>query len=962
MLERFKRMALIENISKSFTKKLMSITLLGLLLGFILSITISNQGLIHLKNESVNNFKDQLDNNTQQVLTEYLENIALYVECQLSETSSEQSVLREITQRYFDDSEELSTVQTALNQTTILRDSLIDNGRYLQNAKSDSGVLLVQGYLLAADRQPTAETAKMISKTAFLNGLLVPFQNSQNEKLQVYFTGKPQANIYRVAPWMNLGQTFDEIYPAHNSTPNWDAFYPGLINTWQEAVMSGRLSMKQETPIVIPPTQDAATGQVAISIKSAVWSKDRRSIEGTISYDLSIDQLVKKIQNLHVSKNAFAFLSQSNGNVFAINDMGLKALGIEPSRELVQSETDAFKVLKRSFKDSKYTGVQNIVYPTTDKIKVQKLEIEGKRYWLMTKQLEAFKTWDASLGLRDERWVLGFVIPEADFAPPYKQVASSIENSTREILLRQALIILLLFAFITTIIFMIYEKLTRNLNMLIKATEQIRKRDFDVSISLDSQDEFGVLAQSFNDMTSEIKATVQQLTAQNDLLKDEMDSKIRMDEQIAYMKQYDSLTGLPNKQSLYRRLDEYCAKSIQENRLGALVVIGLDNFKRINEAYGVEVGDELLRAVAERLREDVHADSVARITGDEFGVVFYGLSVLDDLIARLDHLKYMLNQQFYIGGSSLYITASYGISSFPEDATNAKEIVKFATNALLSAKENAKDHYRFYDSNIEQNIKNKVELMNALRQSVERDELKLVYQPIVNSATGRFVGVEALLRWNNHQFGYIPPNIFIPIAEEIKFISQLERWVVKRAISDLELMNANGINDLYVSINLSALDLDSDDFMDYLETQLRSNNVASGQIQLEITEGVLINRYEHIVPRLRKLAAAGVHIALDDFGTGYSSLKYIKRLPIDCLKIDRSFVKDYPDYDDGAIAKIIINLAETLKMSVIAEGVETRLQAHFLEASGCMLHQGYYYSKGLPLDQIMARHKEEGTL
>lgn len=659
-----------------------------------------------------------------------------------------------------------------------------------------------------------------------------------------------------------------------------------------------------------------------------------------LSYETFFGSLFKRVEEIEFSDNGFAFLSRDDGSILAMNDKGSKILKIDSN-----------------FRDSAIPSVKNIKVDMNENPSIQYFEIDGKKYWLISKPLASFESQFNTEKSIHENWVLGLVVPESDFSLPYELMKNSIVNNANDILLKQAAMLMLLFAIITTILFFLYDKMTINLKSLIEATQRIKKRRFDGIIEIQSDDEFGILAESFNDMTSEIKATVQQLMAQNELLKDEMGLKDRMDEQIAFMKQYDTLTALPNKQTLYKKIDEYIRRSTVDQQIGALIVIGIDNFKRINEAYGVENGDALLKEVAERLRNAANADSISRITGDEFGLIFYGLKVLDDLIPRLDYLRFILNKPFEISGKTIYLTASYGISTFPGDATSSTEILKNASTALVIAKENKSDHYRFYDSTIEQNIKDKVEMMNALRKSIELKELSLVYQPIIDAATGKMVSVEALLRWHSPQYGYIPPSIFIPVAEEIHFIGQIERFVVEQAMKDLHTMSEREMSHVYVSINLSAIDLDSDEFMDYLENQFKLNQVSYGRVQLEITEGVLINHYERIVPRLNKLGKAGIHIALDDFGTGYSSLKYIKRLPIDCLKIDRSFVKDYPDYDDGGIAKIIINLADTFNLKVIAEGVETKEQADFLLENGCKYQQGYLYGKGVGLDQLIRMYQ-----
>lgn len=658
------------------------------------------------------------------------------------------------------------------------------------------------------------------------------------------------------------------------------------------------------------------------------------------TYESKFSSLFKRIEEIEFSDNGFAFLSRADGSILAMKDKGLKTLS-----------------LKSSFRDSSNPSLNRIKLDGKEDFLIQSFQVQNDNYWIITKKLDRISFKDSMGNAISEIWVLGFIVPEADFSLPYELMKNSIVDNANDILLKQAAMMLVLFAVITTLLFFLYERMTLNLKALIEATMRIKKRRFDVQIEIESEDEFGILAESFNDMTSEIKATVQQLMAQNDLLKDEMGMKDRMDEQISFMKQYDTLTALPNKQTLYKKIDEYIKRSSTDQHIGALIIVGIDNFKKVNEAYGMECGDALLKEVAERLRNAANADAIARITGDEFGLIFYGLKMLDDLIPKLDYLRFILNKPFEVSDKAIYLTASYGISTFPGDATSSKEILKNASTALVIAKENKSDHYRFYDSNIEQNIKDKVEMMNALRKSIEQKELSLVYQPIVDASSGQLISIEALIRWHNPQLGYIPPSIFIPIAEEIHFINQIERFVVEQTMKDIHRLRDKEMSHIYVSINLSAIDLDSDEFMDYLENQFRLNQIAYGSVQLEITEGVLIDHYESVVTRLNKLRKAGIHIALDDFGTGYSSLKYIKRLPIDCLKIDRSFVKDYPVYDDGGIAKIIINLSKTFNLKVIAEGVETKEQAEFLLENGCPYQQGYLYGKGVALDQVIKMYQ-----
>ncbi len=946
MKKRILEMPLIKNISKSFSRKIIAVTILGLLIGFIVSVYTSNLGLNQLKNQSLTDIKNEMVTTNKAILNSYLISLSNYTDQAFQKTVSEASILRELS-------------ETALNEHYFLKESeaLSYNGKYAQSSHYNRPTLLAQGYLLKEDGLPTDITKAMIDQTTFLNHILPPFYHSKSDKLQVYFTGGQDAPIYRVMPSVNLGAQLDLIYPDHNAVNNWDAFYPHFLKDWQEAIQSRDAQIRKDTPIYMPPSQDGASGEMILSIKMPLISKDGTKILGVISYDISTKQIADRIEKLKLSKEAFAFIGRPNGDIFAMNEAGQKILGL--NSEIKQMNQQSFKAIHHDLNDSQYPSVRNMSLKSTQVPFAQNIDINGETYWVVTKSISPHMTWTPENGFNQDAMILGFVISEKDLAPSFNKMTAQIQQSTDAIILKQSILLLLLFASISTIIFLIYEQLSGNLHKLMLVTEQIKRRNFNIEIDLTSNDEFSDLANSFNSMTSEIKATVQQLTAQNELLKMEMAHKTRMDEQIAYMKQYDTLTGLPNKQSLYIRLDELILKSVHERRLGAAVVIGIDQFKKINEAYGMDTGDLLLKAIAERLRTHVQAEIVSRLTGDEFCIVFYQMTSLDDLLSRLEFLKKLLNQPFFIQDKQIYVTACCGVASFPDDAVTSTDLLKYATSAMVNVKESVKkDAYRFYDANIEKNIKNRIDIMNALRSAIERQELHLEYQPIVDGTTHRWVGLEALLRWHSARFGVIPPNIFIPLAEEMNFISEIERWVIHAAMKDLRSLKETPLSELYLSLNLSALDLDSPKFMDYLDSEIDKLGDLCHKIQVEITESVLINHYDSVVPRLHRLARHNIRIALDDFGTGYSSLRYIKDLPIDCLKIDKSFVKDYPDLDDGTIAKIVVNLANAFDLKVIAEGVETEKQAAFLNNIGCIAHQGYYYSRPKPLEELLICHAD----
>lgn len=847
MKNRLMQMPLLRSISQSFSRKIIAVTISGLILGFLISIMTSNSGLTHLKNQSIEEVRQQLLSTSR----------ALYIG----------------------------------------RLNTISDNLYSQFETANA-----EGKVFSAVNQ--SQTPLALTK-------------SEAEK-----------------------ETFNWVKPQTDDKLLTEAFW----SDWQR-YLRGQKSEELALPIFMHKAAEKDMPPQLLMLLPT-YDKNKKVLSGAFSHNIKLKSF-STLTTLVDNPKIVSMTGFSDGLFYGLNDEAAHSLGLKPNNEVGQLK--AYRLSESSF-----PAVKGLALPSGTGIANQSITLNGISYWAISKRTPSFLSWNPIAGIYPDYVITLLLIPESSLLPVMTPIEEGIEKSAQQIILKQSGILLLLFAFIATIIFLIYEQLAHGLNRLMKATEQIKKRNFNIEIELEANDEFNALAQSFNSMTSEIKAVVQQLTAQNELLKEEMDLKTRMDEQIAYMKQYDNLTGLPNKQSLYRRLDELIVKSHQESKLGAVVVLGIDQFKKINEAYGIEIGDELLKIFAKRLRTGLGADLVSRITGDEFCIVFYGLTALDDVLVRLERLQSIISSTYTISDHDLYLSASIGISSFPSDTQHSKDLVKYATSAMMSAKESQQsDQFRFYDVNIEKNLRSKVDLMNSLRQAIDKDELQLNYQPITDGSSGKILGLEALLRWHSDAFGYIPPNIFIPLAEEMRYIAELEKWVIQRVIRDLDIIDASALKDAYVSINISAIDLDSHVFMDYLIQTMSDLGSRASKILLEITEGVLIHHYDSVVPKLRQLADLGVKIALDDFGTGYSSMKYIKHLPIHCLKIDRSFVKDYPSLDDGSIAGIIINLAKAFKLKVIAEGVETEGQASFLLSLGCDAHQGFYYSRPLTLGGLI---------
>jgi diguanylate cyclase (GGDEF)-like protein/hemerythrin-like metal-binding protein/PAS domain S-box-containing protein len=428
---------------------------------------------------------------------------------------------------------------------------------------------------------------------------------------------------------------------------------------------------------------------------------------------------------------------------------------------------------------------------------------------------------------------------------------------------------------------------------------------------------------------------------------------------------YDSLTGLPNRKLMHDRLNQAIASSTRHNCHGALMLIDLDNFKSINDTLGHAAGDALLIEASRRLLASVRmVDTVARLGGDEFVVIIGELNAGDEAAsqARLVAEKILaaLEQPFTLesrlenGQVSLSVhhcPASVGITLFRDASEDADELLKQADTAMYQAKQGGRNTLRFYDPEMHEAVKLRASLEADLRKAIVEEQFSLYYQPQIQLESGAVVGAEALLRWHHPERGLVSPADFIPVAEESGLILPLGHWVVQQACIQLAAWAQDAVTShLCLSVNVSAKQFSLPTFVEEVLALIDFYQVAPGRLQIELTESLLLDNAEDVVAKMQLLKERGVGFSLDDFGTGYSSLAYLKRLPLDELKIDQSFVRDILcDTNDAAIARTIIALADSLGLDIIAEGVEQHEQATFLADHGCGHCQGYLYSRPLPL-------------
>lgn len=428
------------------------------------------------------------------------------------------------------------------------------------------------------------------------------------------------------------------------------------------------------------------------------------------------------------------------------------------------------------------------------------------------------------------------------------------------------------------------------------------------------------------------------------------------EERIQFLANFNSLTSMPNRSLLADRTAQAISHGQWSNRTIALLIINIDRFKLVNNGYGMNIGDDALIQFSSRIRDSIKGrDTVAHLEADTFAILVTELSAPEDVITVVRRIQQSVQKPFTIGDKILNMTAGIGVSMFPRDGRDFITLFRNADAALHRAKEKGDGSYQFYASEMTESAGRRIALENELHQALERGQLELHYQPQVSFVNGKIVGVEALMRWKHPVHGMVSPTEFIPIAENSELIFSVGEWALEEACRQVKSWQLHGKKNLRLSVNVSAHQLRSLKFPDTVSNVLQNTKFDPELLELELTESALIHDFMDTVRILGRLASLGVRIALDDFGTGYSNLSYLSRLPLHCMKIDKSFVQNFlNDANDGEIVKAIISLARAMDLHVIGEGIESEEQMDVLQALGCDEGQGYLFSRPLPATEIQA--------
>jgi len=416
----------------------------------------------------------------------------------------------------------------------------------------------------------------------------------------------------------------------------------------------------------------------------------------------------------------------------------------------------------------------------------------------------------------------------------------------------------------------------------------------------------------------------------------------------------DALTGLPNRVLLADRLEQAIEKAKRHNTGLALFFIDLDKFKEINDSFGHEVGDSVLKTVAKSLDSILRQeDTLARLGGDEFTIIMEGLTRPEDALLLAEKILEVLKEPIKIDGHTLYISCSIGISVYNKTIKDAHNFLKYADTAMYAAKEKGCNNFQFYSSKMTELAYKHMTMKTNLRQAINNEEFVIHYQPQIDGHSNKLVGLEALVRWKHPTMGLLLPVDFIPLAEKTGMIIEIDQWVIKTAMHQVSLWYKEGLMPGVLALNISIPQLENNNFLQRLKEYIKRYSFKPEWLELEVTEGQMIKEPERVIEKLDQISDFGINISIDDFGTGYSSLSLLKRLPIHRLKIDRSFVKDVPqDAESVSIIKAIIALARSLNLDLVAEGVETSVQRDFLIDNGCVTIQGHYYTHPVPTEEM----------
>lgn len=944
--------SVISHIRSHINLKIMLITFLCLVIFVTAILTVIYRGLGRLKEESLAYTEAELEELVEEYYNNYVNALDARVESEVNQIFNELHVLSNIIQTFFSNKENMDEIIRAMDESPYYKDYLLQNPKYYQNIPSEPTSVFIASYMMDEYGNVKEDAMSLVQDTQFMDLILPAFADYGVSKLQVYFQGGKDKEIFRLAPWSNIGENIVDVYPEIFDQPIWEAFNPGLADQWTNWI-NLLDDPKDLTNLlrVTAPVQDGLTGEIVLTFSQPIANEDMTEFMGTISYDVSIDRVVQMIEEVQLAESGFAFAMQGKDNIFAINDLGIQTLGLKNEADSTTDSDIGFNPLERLQADSIYEEVIGLNFEAMEGNKINIVPINGKQYFIVTKNLLKYQTWSPEEDFYDVNWRVGFVVPYDEVFSMYNELNVKMNDELETINLDTMLITITIAVVILFFMYRFTTLITSELINLSATVKEAKSNHYDVQFTTKGKDEVGVLAGAFNDMLGEIKSSFIKLEKQNETLKAEINERKQKDRIIDYLENFDAGTDLPNKKALLNILKDI---GVEEEEFVSLIVIGLDEFRKVNEAYSWTFGDKLINKIANDMKDVLPADSLLfKLSGDEFAFLLKE-SKFKKLVNNVEAISDLFSNPFIVDNNEIMITSSIGISSYPYDSDQPVDIFKYASNAMIHAKEVNKGKYEFYNAEINTSARQRMEMVSEMGNGIANEEFRLKYQPIVDAKSGYITGMEALIRWESSALGPVMPNVFIPLAEQSRQIIPIGDWVMEKALQDTKQLHDLGFKNLNIAINVSIIQFMEDGFLKRLKEHINHVGIAPERVTIEITEGLFINDLEKILPVLNGIREIGALISVDDFGTGYSSLSYIKNLPLSKLKIDRAFIKEIEDEKNKMLVSGIIGLAHNLNLSIVAEGIETEKQLEFIKNKGCEEAQGYLFSQPVTYDQLLS--------
>lgn len=543
---------------------------------------------------------------------------------------------------------------------------------------------------------------------------------------------------------------------------------------------------------------------------------------------------------------------------------------------------------------------------------------------------------------------------------------ASFDDKIRTYALSSFVILIVLFVVIYLAAFRLQKSISKRLVELDRISREIgNSGNYSIRVPNSGEDEIGSLARSFNQMLETIEENQLERDKANEALHLNRRRLERAVKDLQYLANYDSLTQLPNRALCMDRIKYALKGAARSNTMVAVLFLDLDHFKDVNDSLGHAVGDQLLKSTSHRLLEKIRSeDTLARLGGDEFVIILNHIKDTSNVIDIVEKIVTSFEEPFKLSNYQVNTTVSIGICMYPNDGLDVDSLMKAADAAMYKAKEVGRNTYEFFQADLNQLANRRHQLANELRGAVKNGEVHLVFQPQLNLSTNKVIGAEVLVRWNSPVLGNISPAEFIPIAESTGLIKEIGDWVLENACKVLETFIKDGL-EIRLAVNLSAMQFKQADLATQIASTLKRYRIPPRCLEVEITESMLMRDVNKAIEVLEKIKEMQIRIAIDDFGTGYSSLAYLRRFPLDALKIDQSFVDELVvDNDDTAITLAIISMAKSLRLEVIAEGVETLQQLEFLRQNNCDDIQGYYFSRPIQereFKDFIRQHRQTNT-